>query len=120
MMSARSLLKITGTDRVDFLQGLVTNDIAKDEIVYAALLTPQGKFIADFFVAGSVTATVGFNIHRGMVVVGTCYFVGAICAAFAPHLVLEVMAGTFLLAHLALAGTWRAMAREAQGGSATS
>ena len=36
-----------------FLQGLVTNDVTRlsDGLVYAALLTPQGKFIADFFLA---------------------------------------------------------------------
>jgi hypothetical protein len=53
-MSDRVVLSITGEDRVDFLQGLVTNDVTRAEggIVYAALLTPQGKFIADFFVVG--------------------------------------------------------------------
>lgn len=50
----RTVLAITGPDRVDFLQGLITNDVtrANDGIIYAALLTPQGKFIADFFVIG--------------------------------------------------------------------
>ncbi|MCO4846744.1 MAG: folate-binding protein YgfZ [Yoonia sp.] len=53
-MTKRTVLAITGADRVDFLQGLVTNDVtrANGGIVYAALLTPQGKFIADFFVIG--------------------------------------------------------------------
>ena len=53
-MNMRTVLAITGTDRVDFLQGLITNDVTRAEggIVYAALLTPQGKFIADFFVIG--------------------------------------------------------------------
>ncbi|AKS45389.1 hypothetical protein SAMN05444287_0482 [Octadecabacter temperatus] len=52
-MNTRSLLRLSGTDANDFLQGLITNDVskAKDGLVYAALLTPQGKFIADFFVA---------------------------------------------------------------------
>ena len=47
----RTILEIGGADRVDFLQGLVTNDVAglKDGLVYAALLTPQGKYMADFF-----------------------------------------------------------------------
>jgi len=50
----RTVLSITGADRVAFLQGLITNDVAKAAggIIYAALLTPQGKFIADFFVLG--------------------------------------------------------------------
>lgn len=53
-MSNRIVLSITGTDRVDFLQGLITNDVkrAAGGIIYAALLSPQGKFIADFFVIG--------------------------------------------------------------------
>ncbi len=53
-MSTRSIFAITGHDRITFLQGLVTNDVrrAAGAIIYAALLTPQGKFIADFFVIG--------------------------------------------------------------------
>ena len=52
-MSNRTLIRLSGPDAFDFLQGLITNDVAKtkDGLVYAALLTPQGKFIADFFVA---------------------------------------------------------------------
>ena len=51
-MPARTVLCLTGTDARDFLQGLVTNDVAraKDGLVYAALLTPQGKYLADFFI----------------------------------------------------------------------
>lgn len=49
-MTDRTLFDITGSDREHFLQGLVTNDIAKlsDGLVYAALLTPQGKYLSDF------------------------------------------------------------------------
>lgn len=52
-MTDRTLLQITGSDAFVFLQGLVTNDVAKakDGLVYAALLTPQGKYIVDFFIA---------------------------------------------------------------------
>ncbi|WP_298842783.1 folate-binding protein [uncultured Roseobacter sp.] len=51
-MSKRRILQLTGEDVPDFLQGLITNDIGglKDGLVYAALLTPQGKYISDFFV----------------------------------------------------------------------
>ncbi|MHC9236466.1 CAF17-like 4Fe-4S cluster assembly/insertion protein YgfZ [Pseudooceanicola sp. 502str34] len=47
----RSILRFTGPETRDFLQGLVTNDIAGLDrgAVYAALLTPQGKYLADFF-----------------------------------------------------------------------
>ena len=53
-MTDRSVLALGGADREDFLQGLVTNDVtkARNGIIYTALLTPQGKFIADFFVIG--------------------------------------------------------------------
>jgi len=48
---ARTVLEVTGEDRFEFLQGLVTNDVnrAKAGLVYAALLSPQGKYLADFF-----------------------------------------------------------------------
>jgi tRNA-modifying protein YgfZ len=51
-MTARRILRLTGNDTEDFLQGLITNDIkrASEGLVYAAILTPQGKFLADFFV----------------------------------------------------------------------
>ncbi|MBT8408079.1 MAG: folate-binding protein [Alphaproteobacteria bacterium] len=51
MRTDRTVLAIGGADRADFLQGLVTNDVARAEggLVYAALLTPQGKYLADFF-----------------------------------------------------------------------
>ena len=47
----RSIYRISGADRLSFLQGLITNDIAKLDqgLVYAAILTPQGKYLADFF-----------------------------------------------------------------------
>ncbi|MDK3074364.1 folate-binding protein [Sedimentitalea sp. JM2-8] len=49
-MTQRRILRLSGRDADSFLQGLVTNDIARltDGLVYAALLTPQGKYIADF------------------------------------------------------------------------
>lgn len=48
---SRSIFRLSGEDTRDFLQGLVTNDVNRlDEgLVYAALLTPQGKYLADFF-----------------------------------------------------------------------
>ncbi len=54
MLGGRTVLAITGGDRVKFLQGLVTNDMAglKNGLVYAALLSPQGKYLFDFFLFG--------------------------------------------------------------------
>ena len=49
----RAVLSVTGEDRVAYLQGLVSNDVAAaapGRAVWAALLTPQGKWLADFFI----------------------------------------------------------------------
>lgn len=49
----RGLIQIEGEDRRAFLQNLVSNDMAlldSQPAVYACLLTPQGKFLHDFFV----------------------------------------------------------------------
>jgi tRNA-modifying protein YgfZ len=50
----RTVLGLTGKDALTFLQGLVTNDVRPLEkdpgMVWVALLTPQGKYLADFFV----------------------------------------------------------------------
>ena len=45
----RRIIRVGGADRVDFLQGLVTNDVTRAP-VWAALLTAQGKYLADFLV----------------------------------------------------------------------
>lgn len=49
----RRIFEISGSDRIAFLQGLVTNDVSglDGQLVYAALLTPQGKYLADFFLS---------------------------------------------------------------------
>jgi folate-binding protein YgfZ len=51
----RRIVKIRGEDALPFLQGLVSNDVlplAKAQgLVWTALLNPQGKYLADFFVA---------------------------------------------------------------------
>ncbi len=60
----RAILHITGKDAFAFLQGLITNDMAKTAmnnsgnnnagnnsgLIYTALLSPQGKYLFDFFV----------------------------------------------------------------------
>ena len=50
---SRGLVTVGGPDRAEFLQGLISNDIrrvAPDRAIWAALLTPQGKYLHDFFV----------------------------------------------------------------------
>jgi folate-binding protein YgfZ len=51
MSAERKVFRIAGDDRHEFLQGLVTNSVPKEpgKLVYSALLTPQGKYLADFF-----------------------------------------------------------------------
>jgi len=54
-MIEREILAFGGPEEEqrEFLQSLVTNDVAKatqDTLVYAALLTPQGKYLSDFLI----------------------------------------------------------------------
>ena len=54
MLPERGVVELTGEDRLGFLQGLVSNDVteaAPGRALWAALLTPQGKWVADFFVS---------------------------------------------------------------------
>jgi folate-binding protein YgfZ len=56
VLEDRGLLSVGGDDRATFLQGLISNDITKvaaDRAVYASLLTAQGRFLHDFFIAES-------------------------------------------------------------------
>lgn len=51
--TGRALIRVAGAEATAFLQGLVTNDAAQateERAVYGALLTPQGKYLADFFI----------------------------------------------------------------------
>ncbi|HXP97784.1 MAG TPA: folate-binding protein [Telmatospirillum sp.] len=48
----RALIALEGADRKSFLQGLVSNDVTKvgpERTLYSAFLTPQGKFLHEFF-----------------------------------------------------------------------
>ena len=54
-LTGRGVLRIGGPEARSFLQGLVTNNVDLADgtrLVYSALLTPQGKFLFDFFMAG--------------------------------------------------------------------
>ncbi len=55
----RGVIMVEGEDRVAFLQGLVSNDVAQavpGRAVWAAFLTPQGKWLADFFILSDGSA----------------------------------------------------------------
>ena len=53
VLSDRAIIAVEGPEARDFLQGLITNDIASCRVgqaIYAALLTPQGKILFDFLI----------------------------------------------------------------------
>jgi folate-binding protein YgfZ len=53
LASDRGVLAVGGPDRRSFLQGLISNDvdkIAPQRAIHAALLTPQGRYLHDFFI----------------------------------------------------------------------
>jgi folate-binding Fe-S cluster repair protein YgfZ len=54
LLPDRGVVKVVGDDARRFLNGLVTGDMTKvapGKPCFAALLTPQGKIIADFIIA---------------------------------------------------------------------
>ena len=53
ILEARGALEIKGPDVCAFLQGLISNDVNKvseTRAIYATFLTPQGRFLHDFFI----------------------------------------------------------------------
>lgn len=53
-LHARGLIRVSGADAFRFLQNLVTNDLSlldSQPLLHACLLTPQGKFLHDFFIS---------------------------------------------------------------------
>lgn len=52
-LAHRGVIAVDGADRVAFLQGLVSNDVSRTapgRTVWSALLTPQGRYLAEFFI----------------------------------------------------------------------
>jgi len=50
----RSLIEISGKDKFSFIQGIISNDVEilkKKSSIYSAILSPQGRFITDFFLS---------------------------------------------------------------------
>jgi tRNA-modifying protein YgfZ len=61
LLSARGALALRGADARPFLQGLMSQDIGQvqvDRAAYGALLTPQGKYLFDFFIAQHADALI--------------------------------------------------------------
>jgi folate-binding Fe-S cluster repair protein YgfZ len=49
-LADRAVIRLSGEDVRDFLQGLVTNDVTGPLPVWAGLLTAQGKALFDFLI----------------------------------------------------------------------
>ena len=51
-LKERVLISVSGPDAQKFLQSLITNELNNSEnrLLYSALLTPQGKYLNDFFI----------------------------------------------------------------------
>ena len=67
----RAILTLEGEERIDFLQSLTTNNIeniSEEDIVYTAILSPQGKYLFDFFVFTLGKNKVFIDIHQSRAV----------------------------------------------------
>lgn len=67
----RVTLTIEGDDKIDFLQALTTNNIekiSKEGIIYTAILSPQGKYLFDFFVFSFSNNEIFIDIHQSRAV----------------------------------------------------
>jgi len=65
LLPDRGIVRVAGQDAEKLLQGIITNDmelLAKQPAIHAALLTPQGKILFDFFV---VRTADGFLLDAG-------------------------------------------------------
>ena len=63
----RGVVKVTGEDARNFLNGLVTTDVtqlAPGLGRFGALLTPQGKIIVDFLITEAPSGHGGGFLHR--------------------------------------------------------
>jgi hypothetical protein len=53
ILNDRGFIQVDGPDAKDFLQNIVTNDldkVADDLTIFSSILTPQGKYLFDFFI----------------------------------------------------------------------
>ncbi|WP_026986197.1 CAF17-like 4Fe-4S cluster assembly/insertion protein YgfZ [Fodinicurvata fenggangensis] len=62
----RGLLALSGPDLRDFLQGIVSNDVNRvsaSQSIWAAFLTPQGKYLYDFFISQPTEGTFWLDVE---------------------------------------------------------
>ncbi|MBN9485911.1 MAG: folate-binding protein YgfZ [Alphaproteobacteria bacterium] len=67
LLPHRGVIAVGGEDRAEFLQGLISNDttkVAPGQAIWAALLTPQGRFLNDMFVADGGDGTLLIETER--------------------------------------------------------
>jgi len=67
LLPHRGVVAVSGEDRVEFLQGLISNDVTKAapaKAIWAALLTPQGRFLNDMFVVDAGFGTLLLETER--------------------------------------------------------
>jgi folate-binding protein YgfZ len=67
LLPHRSVIAVDGPDRAEFLQGLISNDTTKvghGQAIWAALLTPQGRFLNDMFVVEDGSGTFLMETER--------------------------------------------------------
>lgn len=70
VLSDRRILAISGSDRITFLQGLVSQDVTKvspSHACYSLLLNAQGKFLFDFFIAHHNENTLWLDVAAGKI-----------------------------------------------------
>ena len=51
ILEDRGLISISGNDKEEFLQNIITNDIKKvnsGNSIFSAILSPQGKYLFEF------------------------------------------------------------------------
>jgi folate-binding protein YgfZ len=66
LLNDRGVVRVAGVDAAKLLQGVISNDmdlLAKQPVMHAALLTPQGKILFDFFVVNA--GDTGFLLETG-------------------------------------------------------
>ena len=65
----RAVVRVAGEDAEKLLQGVITNDmdlLASQPAIHAALLTPQGKILFEFFVAKAGEGRISAGDRRGI------------------------------------------------------
>lgn len=66
-LAARGVIRVSGPDAATLLNGLLTNDVWRagpTHAVYAAMLTPQGKYLFDMFVVSPEPGVFLLDVSR--------------------------------------------------------